>query len=61
MDFLLSSQSFLKNILDINLLLVIGFANIFFHYIGWLFILLTVCIAVQKLFIFFPSSAFFYY
>ena len=36
-------------ILDINLLLVSLFACIFFHAIGYLFILLIVSFAVQKL------------
>ena len=35
--------------LDINLLLVISFANIFSHSVGCLFILLTASFAVQKL------------
>ena len=35
-------------ILDINLLLVISFANIFSHSVGCLFVLLMACFAVQK-------------
>ena len=37
------------NILDINPLLVLSFANIFSHSVGCLFILLVVSIDVQKL------------
>ena len=35
--------------LDINPLLVTSFANSFFHSVGFLFILLTVSLVVQKL------------
>ena len=35
--------------LDINYLLIISFANIFYNFKGWLFILLMVSFAVQKL------------
>ena len=36
-------------ILDINYLLIISFTNIFYNFKGWLFILLMVSFAVQKL------------
>ena len=48
--FLLSSMSYLY-ILNINLLLNISFANIFFHSVGCLSISLKVSFAVQKNFI----------
>ena len=46
--FLLSSMSYLY-ILNINLLLNLSFANIFFHSVGCLSISLKVSFAVQKI------------
>ena len=46
--FLLSSMSYLY-ILNINLLLNISFANVFFHSVGCLSISLKVSFAVQKI------------
>ena len=54
---LLSCMSSL-NILDINSLLDILFANIFSHLVGCLLILLMVSFAVQKLFSLIPSCLF---
>ena len=47
-------------ILDINPLSVISFANMFFHFALWIFILLIVFIAVQKFLSLFRSHLFIY-
>ena len=55
--FILSCMSSLY-ILDINPLLDISFANIFFHSVGSIFVLLMVSFAVQKLFSLCPIGLF---
>ena len=47
--FLILSCMICLHILDINLLSILSFENIFFYSIGWLFLLLMISFAVQNL------------